>query len=38
MSDELRILNRASTGLLLRALASASIVLIVVDMVYKPGA
>jgi hypothetical protein len=37
-SDELRALNRTSSGLLLRALASASIVLIVVDMVYKPGA
>ena len=36
--DELRALNRTSTGLLLRALASVSIVLIVVDMVYKPGA
>jgi hypothetical protein len=31
-------LNRTSTGLLLRALASAAIVLIVIDMIYKPGA
>jgi hypothetical protein len=37
-SAELTALNRASTGLLLRALASAAIVLIVVDMIYKPGA
>jgi uncharacterized membrane protein len=34
---ELRALNRTSTGLLLRALASAAIVLIVIDMIYKPG-
>ena len=35
---ELSALNRTSTGLLLRALASAAIVLIVVDMIWKPGA
>jgi hypothetical protein len=37
-SAELTALNRASTGLLLRALASGAIVLIVVDMIWKPGA
>jgi hypothetical protein len=37
-SDELAALNRSSTGLLFRALASLAIVLIVIDMVYKPGA
>jgi hypothetical protein len=37
-SDELRALNRATTGLLLRGLASAAVVLIVIDMIYKPGA
>lgn len=37
-SDELMALNRTSTGLLLRVLASAAIVLIVIDMIYKPGA
>jgi hypothetical protein len=31
-------LNRTSTGLFLRVLASAAIVLIVVDMIWKPGA
>jgi hypothetical protein len=31
-------LNRTTTALLTRALASAAIVLIVIDMVYKPGA
>ena len=35
---ELAALNRSSTGLLLRALASAAIVLIVIDMIWKPGA
>jgi hypothetical protein len=35
---ELSALNRTSTGLLLRALASAAIVVIVVDMIWKPGA
>jgi uncharacterized membrane protein len=35
---ELAALNRTSTGLLLRALASAAIVVIVIDMIYKPGA
>jgi hypothetical protein len=35
---ELAALNRTTTALLTRALASAAIVLIVIDMVYKPGA
>jgi hypothetical protein len=35
---ELAALNRTTTGLLLRALASASVVLIVIDMIWKPGA
>jgi hypothetical protein len=35
---ELTALNRTSTGLLLRAGASAAIVLIVIDMIWKPGA
>lgn len=35
---ELRTLNRTSTGLLLRVAASAAVVLIVVDMIWKPGA
>ena len=35
---ELTALNRTTTALLLRALASAAIVLIVIDMIYKPGA
>ena len=37
-STELTALNRTSTGLLLRAFASLAIVLIVIDMIYKPGA
>jgi hypothetical protein len=37
-SDELTALNRAPTGLMLRGLASVAVVLIVVDMIYKPGA
>ena len=37
-SDELLALNRTSTGLVLRAVASLAIVLIVIDMIYKPGA
>ena len=37
-STELTMLNRSSTGLLLRALASTAIVLIVIDMIWKPGA
>ena len=37
-SAELTALNRTSTGLLLRVLASAAIVLIVIDMIWKPGA
>jgi hypothetical protein len=35
---ELTALNRTPTGLLLRGLASAAIVLIVIDMIWKPGA
>jgi hypothetical protein len=31
-------LNRTSTGILLRAVASAAVVLIVIDMIWKPGA
>lgn len=37
-STELTALNRTVTGLGLRAVASAAIVLIVVDMIWKPGA
>jgi len=37
-SMELSALSRTSTGIVLRALASAAIVLIVVDMIWKPGA
>ena len=37
-STDIRALNRTSTGLLLRTLASAAIVLIVIDMIWKPGA
>jgi uncharacterized membrane protein len=37
-SVELRALNKTSTGLLLRALASLAVVLIVIDMIWKPGA
>ncbi len=37
-SAELTALNRSSTGLVLRAVASAAIVLIVIDMIWKPGA
>jgi hypothetical protein len=37
-SAELTALNRTSTGLLLRALASAAVVLVVIDMIWKPGA
>ena len=37
-SIELNALNRTSTGLLLRALASTAVVLIVIDMIWKPGA
>jgi len=37
-SAELTALNRSVTGLLFRALGSVAIVLIVIDMVYKPGA
>jgi hypothetical protein len=35
---ELAALNRAPTGLLLRGLSSVAFVLIVIDMIYKPGA
>jgi hypothetical protein len=35
---ELAALNRTTTALLMRALASAAIVLIVIDMIWKPGA
>jgi hypothetical protein len=31
-------LNRTSKGLLLRVLASLAVVLIVIDIIYKPGA
>jgi len=37
-SEELTALNRTATGLLLRGLASAAVVLIVIDMIWKPGA
>jgi hypothetical protein len=37
-SAELTALNRSSTGLVFRLLGSAAIVLIVVDMIWKPGA
>ncbi len=37
-SPELTALHRTTTGLLLRVLGSAAIVLIVVDMIWKPGA
>ena len=37
-NTELKALNRTTTGLLFRALASAAVVLIVIDMIYKPGA
>jgi hypothetical protein len=37
-SAELTAVNRTSTGPLLRVVASASIVIIVVDMLWKPGA
>jgi hypothetical protein len=37
-SAELTASNRAPTGLLFRVLASAAIVLIVIDMIWKPGA
>jgi Predicted integral membrane protein (DUF2269) len=37
-STELTALNRSTTGLALRALASAAVVLIVIDMIWKPGA
>jgi hypothetical protein len=37
-SEELTALNRTTTGLVLRGVASTAIVLIVIDMVYKPGA
>ena len=37
-SEELRALNRNVAGLLFRAVGSIAIVLIVIDMIYKPGA
>jgi hypothetical protein len=37
-SDELLALNRSRRALLFRALSSVAIVLIVIDMIYKPGA
>jgi hypothetical protein len=37
-SAELVTLQRTSIGLALRVLASAAVVLIVIDMIYKPGA
>ena len=37
-SEELATLNRSVTGLLFRAVGSLAIVLIVIDMIYKPGA
>jgi hypothetical protein len=37
-NPELTALNRTRTGLALRALGSAAIVLIVIDMIWKPGA
>ena len=37
-SPELWALNRAWTGLALRGVASAAVVLIVIDMIWKPGA
>jgi uncharacterized membrane protein len=37
-SSELTALNRNTTGLALRVLASAAVVLIVIDMIWKPGA
>jgi hypothetical protein len=37
-SEELAALNRNARGLLFRALGSVAIVLIVIDMIYKPGA
>lgn len=37
-SEELATLNRSFSGLLFRAVGSVAIVLIVIDMIYKPGA
>lgn len=37
-STDLAALNRTSRGLLLRTLGSAAVVLIVIDMIWKPGA
>ena len=37
-SAELAALNRTSAGIMLRVLGSAAIVLVVVDMIWKPGA
>jgi hypothetical protein len=38
LSPELTALNRTATGLALRVVASLAVVLIVVDMIWKPGA
>jgi len=37
-SAELLALNRTSNGVVLHALASASVLLILIDMIFKPGA
>lgn len=37
-SEDLAALNRSATALLFRTVGSAAIVLIVIDMIYKPGA
>jgi hypothetical protein len=37
-SEELALLNRRLNGPLFRAVGSLAIVLIVIDMIYKPGA
>jgi hypothetical protein len=36
--QELLALNRTQTGLMLQALASLAVLLILVDMIFKPGA
>ena len=37
-NDELRALNRTSTGVLLHSLTSLAVLLILLDMIFKPGA
>jgi hypothetical protein len=37
-SSELLALNRTSNGVLLHALASAALMLLLIDMIWKPGA